>query len=113
MGLFSLIQDPKVFEERVLRRVLRPKEEKVTGGCKKLSRVEHGIFLFFLWLFCLFPGHGLHCFHLRFQNNSALRGRVVNPTPNTYIEDQDFLSRLNSPRGTLRLAAPLKPVRRR
>jgi hypothetical protein len=43
MGLFCLIQDPKVFEERVLRRILRPKDEEVTGGCKKLSREEHRI----------------------------------------------------------------------
>jgi predicted RNA-binding protein len=48
MGLFSLIQDPEVFEEKVLRRNLRPKEEEVTGGCIKLNREEHRIFLFFL-----------------------------------------------------------------
>jgi hypothetical protein len=94
MGLFFLIQDSKVFKERALRRILRPKEEEVAGGCKNLSREEHRIFLFFLWLFCLFPGHGLHCFQLRFQNNSVLRGRVVNPTPNTYVEDLDFMSGL-------------------
>jgi len=54
MGIFSLMQNPKVFEERVMRRVLRPKEQGVTGGCKKLSREEHRIFLFFLWLFACF-----------------------------------------------------------
>jgi len=97
MGLFSLVQDPKVFEERVMRRILRPKEEEVTGSCKNVSREEHRIFLFFLWLFCLFPGHVLHCFQLRFQNNSVLRDSFVNPTPDTYIEDQDFMSGLIPP----------------
>jgi hypothetical protein len=54
MGLFSLIQDPEVFEEKVLRGNLRPKEEEVRGGCIKLSWEEHRIFLFLLWLSACF-----------------------------------------------------------
>ena len=82
---------------------MRPKEEEVTGGWKKLFREERRIFLFFLWLFCPFPGHGLPCFQLKFQNNRVLRVRVVNPTPNTYLEDKDFML-------GLRLAAVLRTV---